>query len=280
MKKTIAKRMAAALFTGCLALSACGGAASSSQASSSAKTEAVKADPSEKFIGEWKLAGMESQGVTMTGDLSAVLGDDSESSAETLLTVKDDGTGKLVFASEGGDFTWKQKNDDAITIEVKNNDDSTTTSMDITFEDDSLQLEMKDEEMSGTLIFTADGKSDKFKEITVDKATAIKSESELLGSWKLSGMNMMGMSVYGDVSALAEMSGQAGTDTSVTFESGGKCTLMGQECTWAIGSDGATIDLSGVTIPVKALDKDLTLDLGSLLGAIGSDMKMVYLYSK
>ena len=78
-----------------------------------------------------------------------------------------------------------------------------------------------------------------------------------------------------DSKALAEMAGD--TDMSLTIEKGGSATLTGEDATWAIDANGASITLDGVTIPLKMLDDGkLIIDMSDILGG----MSMIMVYSK
>ena len=103
--------------------------------------------------------------------------------------------------------------------------------------------------------------------------TPITSEDALVGSWTLSGINMMGITMYGDAKDLAAMAG--GQDVSLSFEKGGKCHLMGSDATYAVSSDGATITEENISIPVKALGDEIAIDMTDLIG-----MEMIMVFSK
>ena len=134
---------------------------------------------------------------------------------------------------------------------------------------------MAGEGQSATLIFTQDGTIPGAMVIDSANATPITSEADLIGEWKLSGMNFMGMSAYGDSDAIAQMAG--GADMSLKFEEGGKCTMSGEEVAYTVSADGAAIAQGGVEIPIKALDGNIIIDASA---ATGLDMTMIMLYSK
>ena len=281
MKVTVSKLMVTLLSAGCLALAACGGgsADTTSSGGETAKTtevvETPAADPSEKFIGDWKLAGVISQGITMTGDLSAMF----ESEETSALSIKSDGTGTLTFADDSNDITWKQKDDDTLTISIADAEDPFAATIELKSKDDELFLEMSNDEFSGTLIFTADGTTKNAKEISFAEGSDITSEDELLGTWNLTGVRMMGASMYGDASDLSVLAGSE--DASITFEAGGTCTMFGGEATWTVGADGAAIESLGISMPVKSIGDDIMLDVSELMSAMGSEYgEMVYVFSK
>ena len=270
MKKYLAILCASMMCVCCLALAACGGNAASSSASASASASAaesasvssVAADPSEQFIGDWKLACIEMQGITVTGDYSAILG--SESTETMGLTIKEGGTGSMSFAGDATDITWELKGDDTIAV-TPTSESSSMEAVDVVAKDDSLQMTMSDDELTGTVVFTKDGTWADAKEITADAATAITSESDLIGTWKMSGASMAGMTMYGDADALSAAMGTE-LDSTLVFEQGGKAKAFGEDATWSIGSDGAVIESSGIQIPVKALGDDLVIDGSSFMG--------------
>ena len=110
MRKQVSALLASMLLAGGLMLPACGGgnsAQDTSNASEAATEEVqeVKEDPAKKFIGEWRLAAAESNGVTMAGDLSIMLGED----VSFTFTLNEDGTGNFAFSEEKANLTWKLK---------------------------------------------------------------------------------------------------------------------------------------------------------------------------
>lgn len=301
MRKNLAMLCAAMLFACCLALGACSGGGSSSAASSgsasasagaSSASASASASAQASFEGTWKLAAVESQGITMAGDFSSIIGSEQGMS----LTIKADGTGEISMNDETAPLTWTQKDATTITIDAKNADGSASNASaeagsasaeagsdaseaahglttDVTLKDGALYMDMTQDSFSGTAIFTADGTFAAAKEINSAAATPITSEDALVGSWTLSGMNMMGISMYGDAKDLAAMAGDS--DMSLSFEKGGKCNLMGSEATYAVSADGAAITESGMGIPVKALGDDIAIDMTDLIG-----MEMIMVFSK
>ena len=289
MRKYLAMLCAGMLFACCLALGACSGSGSSSAAaSSSASASAASASASSSaglqasFEGTWKLAAVESQGITMTGDFSSIVG----SKDGMAMTIKPNGTGELNMNGETAAFTWTQKGFDAITLDVKAADASASSAsaassgsaasamtVDVVMEGGALFMAMDQDTFSGNAIFTTDGTYAGAKEITSASMTPITSEDALVGSWTLSGINMMGITMYGDAKDLAAMAG--GQDVSLSFEKGGKCHLMGSDATYAVSSDGATITEENISIPVKALGDEIAIDMTDLIG-----MEMIMVFSK
>ena len=204
----------------------------------------------------------------MSGDFSLMF-DDGEGAT---LSLEEDGVGTMTFAGESADVTWKQDGE-KLTVTTSEGKD-----LDGTFKDGVIVLTMADDDFTGTLIFTVDGTYDKAREISLAAAKDITSESELIGTWSLSGMNMMGMTIYGEAASLASMAGE--TDVTVSFEEGGACTLMGEEATWSIGSDGAVITTDGASIPVKALGDDIVIDVAGATGDLDFGDDLLFLFSR
>lgn len=214
----------------------------------------------------------------MAGDLSTILGENSMT-----ITIKDDGTGTMDFSGESTPIKWVEKDAKTITITPEtaadasgssasaSADSSALSSADLTLENGALTMDMSSSGFDGKAIFTTDGVYSDAKVISADKSTPITSEDALVGTWTLSGMNMMGISMYGDAKDLSAMAGD--TDTTITFEKDGKVTLMGSETTYTVGADGAAIVEGETKIPVVALDDDIAIDMTAL---VGMDMIMVF----
>ena len=147
--------------------------------------------------------------------------------------------------------------------------------VEFTIEDDVLKGTIESDGQTVTMLFTKDGNLPGALSIDTEKATPITSEADLVGDWKLTGMSMMGMMVYGDADTLSSISGDA--DTSITFEEGGKCTMSGEELEYSVSEDGAIISESGIDIPVSKLDDAIILDMGT---ASGMGIDMVFMYTK
>ena len=273
------------LTTACLGLAACGGgssssAASASSAASSAASSSTAASSSasasassaattaDKFAGTWKIAGAEYQGLTMGGNFADLAGVQEDTS----LVIKTDGTGSMTMEGETIELVWTEAGSDAITI--KSPDESKAAlaeGVPITYKDGALFMEMEMEGDKGTIIYTQDGNYAGAKQISMDATKPISSDSELLGTWKLVGMNMGGVSLYGNADALAAMTG--GNDTSITFEAGGVAKIGDTESgTWAIDSNGATLTTEGtsgtVACPIAMLDGELAVDYSAAFGGV------------
>lgn len=279
MKKYLALMCAAMLCVCCLALAACGGSSSSSaaasgsdsaasasaaEAASSASASSAATEPT--FTGDWKFAAMEYQGMTMVGDLSAVVGED----IDIAMTIKDDGTGTMSFQGDSTDLKWTQKDASTITITAEADEDKTL--IDCTSKDGALFMTAPIEDMEdATIIFTADGKYAGAKEIDFANAAPIKSADELVGDWTMCGVYMMGVSLYGDPADLATIAGD--TDISASFTKDGKASIMGEDTTFVVEADGAYILDGEDKVPVKSLDGNIVVDLSDMLG---SDMALVF----
>lgn len=282
MKKYLALLCASMLCVCCLALAACGGSASSSAASASASgsatsasasseaaassaaasSSAAAADPQQLFVGEWNMAGLESQGVTMAGDLTPILGEN-----KVTLTLNADGSASMIMGEDTIDATWKTTGD--TTAEATINE----AVVPLSYKDDAVFLTMESDSFSGVMILTKDGTYANLPTISAEGAKAITSEDAIIGNWSMCGINMMGVSMYGDSATLAEISGDS--DTSLNIEKGGSATLTGEAATWAIDADGASITIEGTTIPLQMLDNgNLVMDMSELLG--GTSMIMVF----
>ncbi len=279
MRKYVAMLCAAMLFVCCLALGACsnGGSASASASgsASAASASASSASAQASFAGDWKLAAVETQGITMAGDLEAVLGDGNNLG----LVIKEDGTGTMTFGGETANFKWEQKDASTITITPEATSSSassgstTQKTADVTMKDGALFMALEEDSFTGDAIFTKDGTYDDAKLIKTADAKAITSADSLVGTWTLCGMNMMGISMYGDAKALSAMAGD--TDTTLVFDKDGKVTMMGSDAQYTVGADGAAITEGSTSIPVKALGDDIMIDMSDMLG-----MEMVMVFSK
>lgn len=271
MEKRVLKVLIAVL---CMALAismlaACGGSSGSGSESGAPEQketaepeeEPAKAeDPSEKFIGSWKLAAAKSQGVVMSGDFSELL----EMDDEGMLNIDEGGAGKMKMGDESADITWKMNGDDAITVDSE----KAEKPIDIAYEDDALLMTIEEDDQEATAIFTHDGTYAEARTISMDGAEEITSEDELIGSWNMTGMAIMGISIYGETEDLTKMSG--GEDMSVTFEKGGVAKMMDSDCSWTVGSDGAYFSFSGMTdeyaCPIKKLGDDIIIDMSKIMG--------------
>ena len=317
MKKLLSLLCAAMLCVCCLALAACGGSSSSTSSTSSASGSASAsasssaASTTADFVGDWKLAGAETQGMTITGDFSSMMG----LSGGITLSINEGGTGVATYGSDTKDFTWAELGEGKIAITMPSSEASESSAsasassasassesassesassesassaasdssasaasgntVEFTLTDGVLSGALESDGEQGTMLFTKDGKLPNAVEISTSAAKPITSEAELIGEWKLSGMNMMGMIAYGDSETLASLSGEG--DTSIVFEQGGKCKMAGEEAKYSVGENGAEIEYNGTKIPILGLDGNILMDLGSVSG---SGVELVMMYSK
>lgn len=230
----------------------------------SATTEA--ADPADKFVGKWILAAAESQGITMAGDFGKMMGIEDEG----MIKINEDGTGKISLGDDPVKLTWTQKSDDTITLKAEEETDAVEDEVDLVYKDESLRMTMEEDGKEGTAIFTHDGTYSEARIINMEEAQLITSEKELIGTWKLAGMNLYGISIYGDPEKLAEMSG--GEDMKITFNEDGTADLNGEKGKWEVTEEGATLTFSDTSgdhkSPVKKLDDEIAIDMTDSFGGI------------
>jgi hypothetical protein len=213
--------------------------------------------------------------MTMGGNFGELSGIDDS----TNLVINADGTGSMTFEGETVAFGWTYDGNNSISLKSTDaNNTALQEAVSVTYEDGALMLTMEMDGEEATLIYTQDGNYAGAKQITMDGAKAITSESELIGKWNLVGLNMMGVSMYGDAESLASAFG--GSDTSITFEQGGTATFSGQSATWKVDSNGATVTFEGLSgtadCPIMMLDGDLVIDASETLGG----MEFIELFSK
>ena len=281
MRKHLSALLVTMLCACCLGLIACGDSGSSSSAASDSASSAAEsasapesssaaesesssaaADPSEQFIGDWKLAGMELNDVTVIGDLSAVGGGTAS------LSIVDNGTGTLALDDDSGTFTWKQADDASLTItpDQDGEDAAFNGTATAVYQDGTVRVILENDGQSGTLIFSKDGTIEGLEPLSTDDATDITSEEALIGTWKVSAATMEGATMYGDSASLAAMNGSE--EMIITFEEGGKATVLGSDAAWSVDDKGAVInDPTGVSIAVKALGDDIIINIGEIYGA-------------
>lgn len=283
MKKQMTWFFAAMLATS-VTLGGCGGSApqATTETQEAAVTEEESANPSEKFMGEWKFAYVESDGLTMVGDLAAL----EEAVGESVnigVVFNEDGTGHLIAGDEQVEVTWELNGDgDLVATQVE---DKEAEPMTFKYEDGELHgiNVTVDEETSkeSELIFsfTHDGKSEKMAAPKAADATAVASADALVGKWNLSGMSFMGITFSGSSEKVAEMFSDQSVATE--FKDDGTCSFFDQECKYTVGDSGATIDYEGSSVPVKQLGDNIIVDLTESLGAaLGMDSEFFFIYSR
>ena len=300
---------AAMLCACCLGLAACGGSGSSSAASSaSASASASSASASSAaaskatYVGDWKFAGMTaSMGggtVTMVGDLDAIAATMGGTTGTTFgMTLKEDGTGTFVSGDTTYPITWVESpagitiTDASATASGSaasaSASDSTAssaasgdlggfgTSADLGYADGVLALAKEQDGQAATIFFSKDGKLPGAVEITAENAKPITNEADLVGTWELSGMNMMGLSVYGEGKDLSAMMGSEGLDMSIKCDAGGKGTMSGSEFDYTVGPDGAAMVSGDTKVPIQSLNGSIMIDMSEQLG-----MPLIMVYSK
>lgn len=308
MKRLLSLLCAALLCACCIVLVACGGSASGSSAASSAAASSgassaaePAADPADQFVGDWKLAAVEAQGLTVSGDFSGFLG----SNVEAKFTFEAGGTGKAVFGEQSNDFSWtvNEAGEAVVTMQKAADDAASSASAEapegseaaaaaaegaadslmgnsaepITFklDGDVLSAQGETNGQTMTLYLTKDGKLAGAKEINMADATPITSAADLEGEWTLVGMNMFGMTMYGDADSIAQMAN--GADMTLTFNADGTCVMSGSQANYSVGPEGAVISSNGTDIPVALLDDGIAIDAGA---AAGAGIQMVLYYAR
>lgn len=293
MKKYLALMCAALLCACSVALAACGGGAASSSAASASSASASSASASSAsasasasassaaakatVVGTWQFAGAEMQGITVAGDLSGLIGEDTS----ITMVINEGGTGTIGLGSDVTEVKWTET-PTGMTVEVISPEDteavdvltdSAQNTMDFTLDGDVLSANMDSDGQTGTAYFTHDGVLPGFALINPADGKPITSEADLVGKWNLTGLSMMGLTAYGPAETIAEMAGWE--DASLVLEAGGTGTFAGEPVTFTVGADGAAIDMSGMTMPLTATDKGVLMDMSDLIG-----MDMAFAFEK
>ena len=281
MKK---RGMLAVLCALSLALVACGGSSTSAPPSAEPTTEATATTESTTDettspdstpvvtspVGTWKVAGFETGGISMTGNIAEAMtlfgGEDlADQFSKTQVELKEDGTGTFTFGSDALTLVWEESGG-SIPLTVAREDGSAFV-VSSSLEDGKLRVVL-DEEEGAVLIMTPDGSYP--NAVTYDKSAAkpISSEADLLGSWNVEAIVVSGVTITGDPGAISEQFGFG--DPTVAFSEGGKVSMFGDDTTYAIEADGASIfdtaDAS-VKVPVLKLDGSLLIDMSDLMNA-------------
>ncbi len=317
MKKRLSTLLALMLALSVLFLAACGKTNTSGDTSGQTEEkQEAPADPSEKFLGTWKLAGWVQDDITLVGDFSMLL----QTEEGMGFTLKDGGAGTMFLGEDSSDIKWELKGDDSITIspvekeegeasadadagEDAKADEGTEADADakadaatdeakseeqeeleetvlgedntleITYEEGRLVSKIEGEGFANVLYFTADGSLEGFTVINPENAKPITSDDALIGDWNLTGMNMFGVTMYGDSKAFEGIVGD-GTDISASFAKDGTAKLMGVDVKWSTSADGATVDFGDdMTVPVLSLDDMILIDMSQ---AFGVDIYMAF----
>lgn len=297
MRKRVKMLLAAALCVTTMTAVGCGNNSQQAVSGTTDASTAVEAvDPSIKFCGEWKLAYIETDGMTIAGDLSGM----AELAGEDInitLNLGEDGAGSMVFGSDTFDLTWELVDDNNASITMSGGKDDAETpvgSIPAAYEGGELRLDMSNasddtgdgdelaESVSeGTMVLTADGKSDRAKNVDIAEATEITSADALVGEWKLSGVGMFGLYMYGNADSVDKMFGEE--SAVVTFKDDGTCSFIGSDAAYEVTADGAVLvdDSMGTSVPIKAYGDDIIVDMSAFFGAVfGSDLPLFMVYSK
>jgi len=308
MKKRVKMLFAAAICAATLSIVGCGGNANHTTTSEAAQEEAAEAqaeaeDPAAKFLGDWKLAYIESQGMTIMGDLSglqALSGADMSIG----LTINDDGTASMTLGSESADMKWEQVSDDKFSLTVaseskegeeakEGEEELLPESIDVTCTGDELRFNLTsstDEQESGegiaeamttgAMVLTHDGTSDRVSVPSLADATPITSADALVGDWKLRGMGIFGLVMVGDTDNVDELFGEE--SGNVSFAEDGSCNFIGSDATYVVDENGAKVTdkQTNTEASISALGDDIVIDLSDSLGAMfGSDKPLFLIYS-
>lgn len=226
---------------------------------------APSTDPAQKFVGTWKIAAVEQKGVTMGGNFGELLGVDENGD----LVISDNGTGTMAMGEESAPLSWAPETEDSIYVTIQSEDGvSTQEATLVTLKDDALFFPYEQDGEKVTLIYTSDGMYANARQISTEGTEAITSESELLGTWKTVGLNMGGISMYGEADRLEEAMG--GGESSITFEEGGVAAMSSGDGTWTVGANGATITSEGLTgkttCPITKRGDEIFIDYSEAFG--------------
>lgn len=272
-------------------LTACGGggdqggsattaAATTTAATTAATTTEPKttapATPAPSFEGTWKLAGVNSAGAIMTGNMVEMM-DLGEMST---LTLNADGTGELGSTGEGT-FKWtKESATKATAVPTGNAEFSFSLSCE---EAGVIALDMSDGEVTMSMLFTADGTLPQYPVVDLTKATAITDAKDIVGDWKLSSMSYSGVMIYGDIQGFLKNSGMEdeGEITSLSLVADGSGKIGSTAASWKIENGVATFTegdgsaLASVST-MQRLGDQLVLQVGGAESSLG----MAFIYSK
>ena len=270
MKKLLMVACAIALCLGCFGLSACGNGSGSNDSSSSEGSSSSSAaeDPTKKFVGEWKMAAAEGEGITFTGDFGAMVGSEDE----VALSLKEDGTGSLAVDANVVGLTWEMDDEGEDTILLtadssfvdlglgggKVSEDKKSVIVEGKYRNEMLALDLGTADYATDMIFTHDGTIAGLPALTGDVAEAVPTEEALVGTWILGGVNMNGMMLYGNPRNLAALVGSE--EVALTIAAGGTATIMGKDTTYTVGDEGATLIVDDAVVAMKTIEGDLILE--------------------
>lgn len=251
-------------FALCFALVGCGDSGSSPASASggnASASESAPVDPAEKFVGDWVVAAIETQGLTVVGSFSEAFGEVSSIS----LAVGSDGTGSLSMGEDTKAFTWELNGDDAIVLTAEDVDDP----LNVVYANDALALDMDSDDMPGLLYFTEDGTYGQMKAITQADLSDFAAEADAIGAWKIAGASMYGMSLFGDEASLAA-AGITSGDMSLTIEEGGTLQVFGDSASWSFADGSMIVDMTAQglpALPIKKAGDYLVLDVTEFMGS-------------
>lgn len=302
MRKRVKMMVAAAVCAVTMFVVGCGNADNKTVSDAPAAVEeATPVDSKEKFVGEWKLAYIESDGVTVAGDLSGLkelAGED----ISIVVKLANEGTGSMSVGPNNTEVTWELVDDDNIKIKLLNdfgeegNESKEPPVIDATYGDGELRLDMSNASADdsegeeglaegvteGVMVLTPDGTSDKIQAVTLDDATKITSKDALVGDWNLCGIGMFGLYMYGDTENVSKVMGDE--SNTVSFKSDDTCKFFDADGTYKVGNDGAVVsvqEMGDEGVPVLALGDDIVVDMSTFFGALfGSDKPLFMVYSK
>lgn len=222
------------------------------------------------FFGVWKLAAAHTDGLTIAGDFSMLFRDVESITME----LRDDTTATMSFGDIDVDFMWEKADDTNLRVVRSSNEaDEEVTgvlgayeSADLSLKDDSLVMTLGEgDEVSTELIFTMDGTLKGYEPLATNKASDIAASDDLIGEWKLSGLRISTVTLYGAADVLAELV-DSSTDTTMTINEDGTGTVMGSSFTWKREGETTVFSYDGDTVTVKTLDGDIILDMTNMLG--------------
>lgn len=272
-KKTLSAVVVLGMLMLLTVLVGCGDSSGGEESSEFASASIQVADPVERYAGSWTVAAVETQGLIMAGDLE-VLTDMNDVNDVGVMNLNADGSGTITLEEKDKNntvmFNWaiSENNDKAFVLRPEETTGILGKTARVTYKDNALFMEVNQDDQNATIIFTRDGRYAGAKEISMNTAAPIVSRDELLGQWKMTGMNLMGVSMYGSVDDLKKICG--GIDTTVTFKEDGVAEMTNGDGTWVIDRSGATLLPGGAMrtnpCPVKKLYEDIVIDMSEVFG--------------
>lgn len=269
----------AAMLCLCLGLTACGSQAS--EESESSATEAEVTNPAEKFYGTWQLATISSSGLTMVGDFSQLIDVD----INMVLTIADDNTATMTFDGDTANLTWETVDDNTLKLSAvkdEETDDEEAVlgedgTIEVAYRDDTLVMESESDGQLITITFTTDGTLEGYEEITADNAKPFTSKDELVGTWNMCGLNMYGVSMFGNMDDLAAaFSSGTNNDYTLVLNEDGSATLFGAQASWKAADEGATLTAGDTKFTLFDYDGKVLINMS---GA-SADYQMLMLFEK